>query len=281
MTRVVFAGMGTRVVVVAAAGRDPSGTVRLFRDVELRCSRFIEDSELSAINRDDRPVLEVSSEMARVLQVAADLRERTDGLVDVGVGGVVREWGYNRTFAEVRDSDEAPAMVSLGRWTIDGRRLHKASGVEIDLGGIAKGWACDLAVERGLASLVSAGGDVRSANRDGIVEVCDPWDRLVASIPLESGALATSSVTRRRWKAGGIDAHHIIDPRTLAPAVSPVLSATVTAPTAAEAEAGAKAVLLMGETGLAWADAQDWLTGALVVWHNGSVFATTGLELAA
>jgi hypothetical protein len=55
----------------------------------------------------------------------------------------------------------------------------------------------------------------------------------------------------------------------------------VVASTAAAAEAGAKTVLILGAAGLAWADAQDWVRAALVVWHDGSVFATSGMELAA
>jgi thiamine biosynthesis lipoprotein len=80
---------------------------------------------------------------------------------------------------------------------------------------------------------------------------------------------------------GGREVSHLIDPRTRAPVESPVLSATVLAETAVEAEAGAKAVLLLGEDGLAWADGRDWISGALVVWHDGAVYATTGIELAA
>lgn len=78
-----------------------------------------------------------------------------------------------------------------------------------------------------------------------------------------------------------MDAHHIIDPRRMEPAVSPIFSATVSARTAVAAEAGAKAVLLHGETGLVWAQEQDWITAALVVWHDGNVFATTGWKMAA
>jgi thiamine biosynthesis lipoprotein len=76
-------------------------------------------------------------------------------------------------------------------------------------------------------------------------------------------------------------AHHLIDPRTGRPADTPILSATVVAGTATEAEAGAKAVLLLGEDGLSWAADQAWIEAALAVWHDGSVFGTKGLKLAA
>ena len=95
------------------------------------------------------------------------------------------------------------------------------------------------------------------------------------------GGLATSATTRRQWNVAGRPANHLIDPRTLSPAFSPIFSATVMTETAVEAEAGAKAVLLHGEHGLAWAEQQQWIDAALVVWRDGSVYATTGWEQAA
>jgi thiamine biosynthesis lipoprotein len=159
--------------------------------------------------------------------------------------------------------------------------LTRQPGTSIDLGGIAKGWACDRAIELGLARIVSAGGDVRSSSEDALVDVIDPWGDTVVVVPLGNGALATSSVTRRRWRVGNEDAHHLIDPRTLAPARTPVFSATVVAATATEAETGAKAVLLQGTEGLTWAQRQPWILGALVVWHDGSAYATKHLKVAA
>jgi thiamine biosynthesis lipoprotein ApbE len=60
-----------------------------------------------------------------------------------------------------------------------------------------------------------------------------------------------------------------------------VVSATVLAATATDAEAGAKAVLMLGTDGLAWAEAEPWVAAALVIWHDGSIYGTPGLEVAA
>jgi len=122
---------------------------------------------------------------------------------------------------------------------------------------------------------------VRSCSQDARVDLIDPWGETVVTVPLGIGALATSSVTRRRWRVGDEDAHHLIDPRTRQPARTPVFSASVTATTATEAEVGAKSVLLHGADGLVWASQQDWILGALVVWHDSSVYATKDLEVAA
>jgi thiamine biosynthesis lipoprotein len=283
MKRVVFPAMGTSVDVTAPTNGGIAATRQLFEDVERSCSRFLPESELTRINDDPATRVLVSPNMARVLQVAEHARSITGGLVDAGVGGAVSAWGYDRTFTAVtdRDHDAVAEYVPEPGWSVQGAVLTRSPGTRIDLGGIAKGWTCDLAVERGHATVVSAGGDVRSSDPETTVEIVDPWDETATTILLGIGALATSSVSRRRWRIGGGEANHLIDPRTMRPTSSPVLSATAMTATAAEAEAAAKAILLRGADGLAWADRQPWISGALVVWHDGSVYGTTGLEIAA
>ncbi len=278
MNRTGFRAMGTEVIAIGPYG---SGIEDWFVTAESVFSRFLPDSELSVLNQAATASVAVSDLMAACLAVASDLRIRTGGLVDPAVGGAVIGWGYDRTFSDVADRDERDPIDVLGQWAIAGNLVTRQPGVQLDLGGIAKGWTCDQAVERGLAVVVSAGGDVRSLRTDTVVEIEDPWGETAARVILGEGGLATSSSTRRRWNVGGTEVHHIIDPRRMAPATSPVFSATVTAVTAVEAEAGAKAVLLHGADGLAWAEKQDWIGAALVVWHDGNVYATTGWEMAA
>ncbi len=276
-----FPAMGTTVEVVAEQTGSIRATRKLFDHLEQRFSRFLDDSELAAINRSTTAEVRVSPLMARLLADASALQRRTDGLVDPAVGAAVSSWGYDRTFAAVRDLDRAPVPRPTGTWEIRGRQLRRTPGTVLDLGGIAKGWAADEAVESGRALVVSAGGDVRSALPTARVDIRGPWDDTCATIRLGRGGLATSSVSRRRWRAGATAAHHLIDPTTGRPAESPILSATARCRTAVESEAAAKAVLLHGEVGLAWADDQPWIDAAMVIWHTGSVFATTGWEMAA
>ena len=278
MNRVEFGAMGTR---VTAVGQRVERVARVFADAEAVFSRFDTSSELSALNADWRYEVEVSPQLATCLRAAADLRRRTGGLIDPAVGGTLIDWGYDRTFAEVADRSCVTPVRPVGRWSITGNVVHRAPGTRLDLGGIAKGWTADQAVESGLADMVSAGGDVRSNLDEASAVIEDPWGHIAARVRLGRGGLATSSSTRRRWKVGDVDANHIIDPRRLGPAVSPIFSATATAATATAAEAGAKAVFLHGEHGLVWAEKQEWINAALVVWHDGSVYATTGWEMAA
>lgn len=281
MIRVGFEAMGTTIEVIAEDNSSLGSVRSLFGRVERQMSRFRRDSELSVINASRRSELELSSNMLTILSVAKKLQELTGGMVDPGVGRALPAWGYDRTFEEISDIERSPDPVISGQWSVSDGLLRREPGVQFDLGGIAKGWVADLAVDEGLALLVSAGGDVRSAIDDAHVEILDPWDGAPVLVDIGAGGLATSSVSRRRWQAGSREVHHIINPHTGAPAETPIISATALCDTATEAEAAAKTVLLMGEEGLAWADDQTWVRAAMATWHNGSVFATHGWELAA
>ena len=137
--------------------------------------------------------------------------------------------------------------------------------VGLDLGGVAKGWTVDIAVDAALRAglpwaLVNAGGDLRIAGGAPLLDIAieDPGAPSEAAgwLHLASGALASSSTMRRAWGPG---LHHIIDPRTGSPARSPVVQATVWAPTCAEAEILATWALLKG------IDAIDTVPCALVI----------------
>jgi thiamine biosynthesis lipoprotein len=276
-----FAAMGTIVSVTSDDHAGIDATRRWFEHVERVASRFLPDSELSQLNDDPRDVVPVPVLLGGLLEAAVEARAKTGGLVDAAVGSAVMAWGYDRSFAEVGARETSPPAEPAPEWRIDQGRLVRAPGVRLDLGGIGKGWAADRAVAWGTAGIVSAGGDIASSHPDCTVDVAGPEGDIVATIGLGARALATSSASRRTWLVEGRAAHHIIDPRTGAPALSPVHSATVVADTAVDAEAGAKAVLIRGRDGLAWAASRPWIDGAVVVWHDGSVYATSGLEVAA
>lgn len=283
MKRAIFSAMGTSIDVRAVTGGGIDGTRQVFETVEDACSRFRSESDLSRTNDDPNRIVTVSPLMARALRAAEHARTITGGLVDAGLGGAVRAWGYDRSFESLEDGlgGGTPEHTAAPEWSIDGTTLVRSPGVSIDLGGVAKGWTCDLAVEQGHATIVSAGGDVRSAADKARVEIVDPWGDVAALIHLGIGALATSSVSRRRWRFGAGEANHLIDPRTMRPSDGPVLQATAITSTAVEAEAAAKAIVLLGVDGLAWADRQPWIRAGLAVWRSGCVYGTTGLELAA
>lgn len=279
MTFASFQAMGTTVEAWGAVSEERLS--RWFVACEDRFSRFRRESELSRINALGAGRHSLSPEMRDVM-VAADLvLGLTEGLVDIGVGAAVRAWGYRDSFEQTVDLDAEPSPPMRGAWRLEGEFLELGEGVVLDLGGVAKGWTCDQAVAKGLASVVSAGGDIRSSDRGTVASIVDPWGDRVATIPLGKGALATSSVVKRSWRVGSRRVSHVVDPRSMSPVVSPVVSASVVASSAVLAEAGAKAVLIRGADGLEWADRQGWIQAALAVWRDGTVYGTTGAEWAA
>ncbi len=275
MTVTRFRAMGTTIEIHSDLTVEVIEATLMFESFEQRFSRFRADSELNDINASDGHPIEVSEEMADLLRRASHLRELTGGLVDVGVGAAVRDWGYDDTFGRIQGLSRRPATSPAPAWMIDDGVVRLEPGTRLDLGGLAKGWSCDRVIEAGIGTMVSAGGDLRSVDPTLVVEVLDHRDDVAVEVEVGVGAYATSSRVKRTWLVDGRRVHHLIDPRTMAPATSPVLSASVLAATAVEAEAGAKAVLLRGEDGLAWADAQPWIRHALVVWHDGNVFGTS------
>lgn len=268
-----FPAMGTTFEVHAANQRSVAACRHRVDAAERRFSRFVEESELARINRARDTT--VSPEMRSILTEATDLHGRTLGMFDIGVGSGVIAWGYDTTFEDVVDRPDQPAVPGSRHWRIADDRVVLEGGTQLDLGGIAKGWIADMLVEQGLASVVSAGGDLRSADPTLVVDVLDPDGDVAAEVQVGIGALATSSRARRTWMVAGQRVHHLVDPTSMRPADTPVLSATAVAATATEAEAAAKAILLMGVDGLAWADAQPWIRHAVVVWHDGNVYATS------
>src|SRR6185437_13177187 len=122
------------------------------------------------------------------------------------------------------------------------------------LGGLAKGMAVDAAIallaDRGVATAaVDAGGDLAVR---GLPTGASSWPIAVDApsgshrLSLVRGALATSSVARRRWRQGSVERHHLIDPRTGSPSDAALWSVSVAAPTCAQAEVAAKAAFLLG-----------------------------------
>lgn len=295
MQTLAFRAMGCHINVIIDAGRqDASGALAqtpiCFEAWEQHLSRFRPDSELMQLNHAAGAPVPVSETLWQALDAALGAARLSDGLVSPALLDALVAAGYDRTFeslAELNGSVPAPDHPGDDRvelpadWRairVDPRRrtVHLPHGLRLDLGGTAKGWAADRTVRRLRSigpALIDVGGDiaVSGPQADG-----SPWPIVIddphspgsdlALLRLDRGGVATSGRDYRRWLRGGSWRHHIIDPRTGQPAATDLLSVTVVAPTALEAETAAKVALILGSTdGVAWLDARPHLAGLFVM----------------
>jgi thiamine biosynthesis lipoprotein len=264
--------------------------------IDMACSRFRDDSELSRLMAGDgRHEGIVSPLLAEALATARRAAELTNGAVDPTVGAAVRAAGYDIDFDAVPAAG-APLQLSVS--PIPGwrhihlfpgtRRVEVDAGVEVDLGATAKALAADLAARAALETvrsggvLVSLGGDVSVAGEPPE----DGWNIQIAedsraaitpdgeTISIRAGGVATSSTTVRRWRRGSVELHHIIDPATGLPTDGPWRTVSVVAGTCVDANIAATAAIVRGAGAAAWL-AESGLPARLVD-RNGSVTRVGG-----
>ncbi len=244
MTRRTFRAMGTEMELLVDADdadRALDAAAAEIHRLESVLTRF-RPSELTTLNREGE--LDAGPDLVRVVELALAARDDTDGLFDPTVHDALVAAGYDRTFDEITDGPALPPTPAGGGVRVEGSRIVLDRGVRLDLGGIGKGYAAERAAEI-LATagpcLVNAGGDI--AVRGG------SWPVGVEHLTLEltAGGIATTGRDRRRWQRGGREHHHLIDPRTGAPAETELLRVTVVASDAVEAEFAAKSLFLGGK----------------------------------
>lgn len=231
--------------------------------LEAALTVFRDTSELSRVNcAAGRGPMVVGEELFAILSRCRDLCTRTEGAFDITSTPLSRCWGFLKREGRLPSNEaiqEARARVGMGGVSLDEDRRtvsFRRPGMELNLGGIGKGYALDrmasLMRARGVGhALLSAGGssavalggrgegwtiDIRSRQVDD--------DRL-ARLRLRDGALATSGAGEQFFEAGGRRYGHVIDPRTGWPA-SGVLSVSVVTAEAAVSDALSTAFLVGG-----------------------------------
>lgn len=240
---------------------------KIFTLVEDTCSRFKNNSELSQLNRNVGKKVKISSELFTILDQALTFYKETDGIFNPGILKYMENSGYNQSIEYIRGKDlkfemEHGSTTTIAQpFELNEKGQSVILNTKIDLGGIAKGWVIDRAAElltKYGYGFVNVGGDIRifgSLPRPLNIGIEDPYDpsSILTGIEILTGGLATSTSMKRRWLVNGRNKHHLIDPFTGEPSQSTIISSTVAAPTAVEADVWAKVTLLLGEErGKAW-----------------------------
>ena len=235
----------------------------LVRLLERAWSRFDPDSEVSRLNAATGTLAIVSEVTYELVSLAHQASLATNGAFDPLMLDQLVALGYDRTWdAIVEDPRPLPESSPAGRACIELFPEISAvclpAGSHFDPGGIGKGLAGDMVaaalLEAGAESVqIELGGDVRVAGPEWsgdswrvVVDDSDHETASPATITLSQGGVATSTVLRRRWRRGGVDVHHLIDPRTGLSASTDLDAVTVAAPTLWWAEVMAKVALIGG-----------------------------------
>ncbi|MCU1601408.1 MAG: thiamine biosynthesis protein [Frankiales bacterium] len=270
-------GTGVQLVVTDHLDEARAAVEQVLADVDLAASRFRDDSEISGL-----PVGEwatASPLLTRLLTVARDAAEWTDGLVDPTVGTSLRDLGYDRTYTAIVQGAPVTVVRRPIGWRaleIDGDRVRAPEG--LDLGATAKAVAADLCAEAAgrvsAAVLVGLGGDLATAGgRTWPVLVRDTSDYEETDDSGQvvdlTGALATSGTRARAWNRGGRLVHHLLDPRTGMPTEGPWRTVSVVAGTCALANTASTAAVVAGASAESWLRARGF--SARLVHDDGTV----------
>lgn len=270
-----FRALGTYVHVATTANLDRAIALAeaVLAEVDTACSRFRADSDLSRANARAGQWTRVDPLLVAAVGVALEAARDTAGLVDPCLGRQLIEIGYDADLSVVtarRDSRPVPvAAAPREAWqevrVDDDGAVFVPTGVQLDLGATAKAWAADLLAATLVDAfdgdtLVSLGGDIRILGRGGF-----DWPVLITEHPggvgddsppeeilLQGGGLATSSTMVRRWVAGGVAQHHLLDPRSGRPVAPCWRTVTATGPTCVAANVATTAAIVLGPAALGW-----------------------------
>lgn len=227
-----------------------------FREVEAVCSRFDPQSELRRLCASPGDAVPASDLLFEAIRFAVAMAEESDGAFDPTVGGAMASRGFDRHYATGVTSTVDMAIDVAATWRdveCDplARTVTLTRPLLLDLGGVAKGLAIDLAVRELRSSrnfAVDAGGDLYlgGCNHEGL-----PWSVGVRH-PREAGAVIdvwavtdAAVCTSGDYERAATQGHHLLDPRT-GHSAEALASATVLAPTAMLADAAATAAFVLG-----------------------------------
>lgn len=248
-----------------------SDLTEFFKEFNQEFSTYQKDSLISRFN--SLPLnlkLKVSKRFIQMLEMAKSFHEKTNGAFDPTLGPVIQAWGFGggqvKQAPNKKTINEAMKKVGFSYIQWDSKTLDvwRTNEVHLDVNAFAPGWAADLIGEKLISHkiqnyMVDISGEIIFK---GEKSVGQPWVAGIETPSLEHAAgvqiafymknssIATSGNYRQFFDDKGLRKSHIIDPKSGAPVTHQISSASVLAPTGAEADAWSTALMVLGEEGL-------------------------------
>ncbi len=254
------------VVDVRVDGRNSEALVEkvftVMGDLERLLSRFLDESDVSKVNRGAGHWVKVSPTTLEVIELGIELGDLTAGIFDITIGAVLDLWGFGSGRYHVPNQEEiakALATVDYTKVEVDraNGQVRIPEGTVLDLGGIAKGYIVDCATKvlrdaKVSRSIINAGGDISVIGRRpdnmpwrvGVQNPEEPSD-IRWILPLDDESVVTSGDYQRYFLYHDERYHHIIDPRDGFPARG-LNSVTIVGESSSICDALSTAVFVLG-----------------------------------
>lgn len=212
----------------------------ILNDVEKEISRTNENSYISILNREKEVV--VNQEVFDLFQLGLTLAKQSNGKFNIAMGGVVGLWDIGGINPRIPSNEELSSVnidynqIKLDKETLS---IKIPTDMQIDLGALGKGYAADKLREYLLSksiekAIINLGGNVlvigrKNSDKLWTIGLQDPLNtsKIFASVEVESSSIVTSGTYERFFYQDGVKYHHILDPDTLYPSKSDIISSSI------------------------------------------------------
>jgi thiamine biosynthesis lipoprotein len=257
-----------------------------------------ETSEIIALNNaSGKNEVKLSSDTFFVVEKGRQYSEQSHGRFDITVGPVVKLWNINTEYAAVPEKGKLAEAITL----VDYQKLHlnkesltaklEVSGMKVDLGAIAKGYAADEAarvlIENGVQhAIINLGGNIMTVGGNpngkpwkiGVQDPFNPRGDFLGLIPVQNQTVVTSGIYERYFEEGGKKYHHILDPATGYPTDNNLYSVSIITDKSVDGDGLSTTSLLLGlEEGLKLIESLDHVE-AIFITADKKVYVSSGLK---